>query len=149
MTYINLPTMTRNKVVVGGIKSCICSVENGCPHYILHQKSILFYETFEDTEMVIRSRKAKDRHHNGQKKKDRHHNSQKKKDRHHNSQKKKDRHHNSQKKKDRHHNSQKKKDKGTNNDHQKIKDRATRTPLKTGMLYFLEIKRYRRPCSHP
>ena len=90
MTYINLPTMTRNKVVVGGIKSCICSVENGCPHYILHQKSILFYETFEDTEMVIRSRKAKDRHHNGQKKKDRHHNSQKKKDRHHNSQKKKD-----------------------------------------------------------
>ena len=129
MTYINLPTMTRNKVVVGGIKSCICSVENGCPHYILHQKSILFYETFEDTEMVIRSRKAKDRQHNGQKKKDRHHNSQKKKDRHHNS--------------------QKKKDKGTNNDHQKIKDRATRTPLKTGMLYFLEIKRYRRPCSHP
>ena len=94
-------------------------MENGCPHYILHQKSILFYETFEDTEMVIRSRKAKDRHHNGQKKKDRHHNSQKKKD------------------------------KGTNNDHQKIKDRATRTPLKTGMLYFLEIKRYRRPCSHP
>ena len=94
-------------------------MENGCPHYILHQKSILFYETFEDTEMVIRSRKAKDRQHNGQKKKDRHHNSQKKKD------------------------------KGTNNDHQKIKDRATRTPLKTGMLYFLEIKRYRRPCSHP
>ena len=69
-------------------------------------------------------------------KKDRQHNGQKKKDMQHNGQKKKDRQHNGQKKKDRQHNGQKKKDKRINNDLQNItyktKDRATRTPLKSG-----------------
>ena len=47
-------------------------------------------EKFEDSKWAIRSRKSKDKQHNGRKKKDKQHNGRKKKDKQHNGRKKKD-----------------------------------------------------------